>query len=135
MSPSEVDFSERDDSRERVRAQTRNRQGGMVGKYTDLVDAYKSLNGAEDAGFKRIRRSISNTSTRRILRHGIGVLESLDAILVPGGFGDRGIEGKIAAVTYARENKISIWHSPWLAAGDDRVCAQCLRDGGAHQPR
>jgi CTP synthase len=81
---------------------------GMVGKYTDLVDAYKSLNEAlGHAGLHtNTQVDIEYIDAEDLESQGIGVLQSLDAILVPGGFGDRGIEGKIAAVQYAREHKI-----------------------------
>ena len=81
---------------------------GMVGKYIELVDAYKSLNEAlTHAGISnRAKVNILYLDAEDIERDGPGVLESLDAILVPGGFGDRGTEGKIAAIRYARENKV-----------------------------
>ncbi|MEP1469902.1 MAG: CTP synthase [Halieaceae bacterium] len=80
----------------------------MVGKYMDLLDAYKSLNEALDhAGLQtRAKVSIEHIDAEEIERNGTGVLEGVDAILVPGGFGDRGVEGKITAVQYARENNI-----------------------------
>ena len=81
---------------------------GMVGKYIELVDAYKSLNKALiHAGISnRAKVNILYLDAEDIEREGTGVLENLDAILVPGGFGDRGTEGKIAAIRYARENKV-----------------------------
>lgn len=81
---------------------------GMVGKYIDLVDAYKSLNEAlVHAGIATHSKvNIEYIDSEDIERDGIGRLEKLDAILVPGGFGDRGTEGKIAAIRYARENKV-----------------------------
>ncbi len=81
---------------------------GMVGKYIELVDAYKSLNEALiHAGISnRAKVNILYLDAEDIEREGTGVLANLDAILVPGGFGDRGTEGKIAAIRYARENKV-----------------------------
>ena len=81
---------------------------GMVGKYIELVDAYKSLNEALiHAGISnRAKVNILYLDAEDIERDGTGVLENLDGILVPGGFGDRGTEGKIAAIRYARENKV-----------------------------
>jgi CTP synthase len=81
---------------------------GMVGKYIDLADAYKSLNEAlMHAGIAtRARVNIRYIDAEEIEREGTGALESVDAVLVPGGFGDRGTEGKIAAIRYARENKV-----------------------------
>lgn len=81
---------------------------GMVGKYVDLTESYKSLNEAlSHAGAQnRTRVSIRYIDSASLENGDTSALEGLDAILVPGGFGDRGIEGKIAAVQYARENKI-----------------------------
>jgi CTP synthase len=81
---------------------------GMVGKYTDLADAYKSLNEAlMHAGIStRTRVNIHYIDAEDIERDGTDVLKTLDGILVPGGFGDRGTEGKIAAIRYARENRV-----------------------------
>ncbi|MFT4613616.1 MAG: CTP synthase [Bacteroidia bacterium] len=80
----------------------------MVGKYMDLLDAYKSLNEAlAHAGFQtHTQVKIEHIDAEDIERDGTAVLEGVDAILVPGGFGDRGVEGKITAVRYARENQI-----------------------------
>jgi len=80
----------------------------MVGKYMDLLDAYKSLNEAvKHAGLQTgTKVSVDYVDAEDIERDGTGVLEGVDAILVPGGFGDRGVEGKITAVQYARENNI-----------------------------
>jgi CTP synthase len=80
----------------------------MVGKYMDLVDSYKSLNEAlVHAGVRtRSRVIIEYIDSEKLEREGTGVLKGADAILVPGGFGIRGIEGKIATARYAREHKI-----------------------------
>jgi CTP synthase len=80
----------------------------MVGKYMDLLDAYKSLNEALSAAgiHSRTRLDMRYIDSERIEREGAGLLEGVDAILVPGGFGERGIEGKISAVRYAREHGI-----------------------------
>ena len=80
----------------------------MVGKYMDLLDAYKSLNEAlKHAGIQtRSRVNIQHIDAEQIEEEGTGLLEGADAILVPGGFGERGIEGKISAVRYARENGV-----------------------------
>ena len=80
----------------------------MVGKYVDLLDAYKSLNEAlKHAGLKNLTRvKVEYIDAEEIERKGTGLLAGVDAILVPGGFGDRGVEGKITAVRYARENRI-----------------------------
>ena len=80
----------------------------IVGKYVDHSDAYKSLNEALiHAGIRtRTKVNIVYIDSELIEEEGVGRLKGLDAILVPGGFGERGVEGKIATVKYARENKI-----------------------------
>ncbi|KAG1653999.1 CTP synthase [Nymphon striatum] len=80
----------------------------MVGKYTDLTESYKSLNEAlSHAGIQTHSKvKIQYVDSEKIETHGVEVLEGADAILVPGGFGRRGVEGKITAIQYARENKI-----------------------------
>ena len=80
----------------------------MVGKYIDLRDAYISLTEALlHGGIKTLTKvNIHYIESQDIERKGIGLLEGMDGIVVPGGFGDRGIEGKISTVQYARENNI-----------------------------
>ncbi len=80
----------------------------MVGKYVDLTDSYKSLSEAlTHAGIKtRTKVKIHYLDSEEIEKDGVGMLANMDAILVPGGFGKRGTEGKIAAVKFARENKV-----------------------------
>jgi CTP synthase len=80
----------------------------IVGKYVDHTDAYKSLNEALiHAGIRtRNKVKIHYIDSEMIEDEGVGALKNIDAILVPGGFGERGVEGKIATVKYARENKI-----------------------------
>ncbi len=81
---------------------------GMVGKYVDLTESYKSLTEAlRHAGIHTESRvNIEYVDSEEIEAHGTHALEKYDAILVPGGFGKRGVEGKILAARYARENKI-----------------------------
>lgn len=81
---------------------------GVVGKYTELSDAYKSINEAlTHAGIHtQTRVEIVYLDANLIETHGATLLENVDAILVPGGFGERGIEGKISAIQYAREHKV-----------------------------
>jgi CTP synthase len=81
---------------------------GMVGKYVDLTESYKSLNESlTHAGIHNNARVKIRYIDSVVLESGnMKSLDGLDAILVPGGFGDRGIEGKILAIKYARENKI-----------------------------
>lgn len=81
----------------------------MVGKYLDHSDAYKSLNEAmRHAGIpNNVKVKIKNIDSESLEKgQGISQLTDIDAILVPGGFGGRGFEGKINAVKYARENKV-----------------------------
>ncbi len=80
----------------------------MVGKYVELLDAYKSLNEAlEHAGtFNRVRVHIDRVDSELLETGSLGIIREADAILVPGGFGVRGIEGKISAVKYAREQGV-----------------------------
>ena len=80
----------------------------MVGKYVDLRDSYISLSEALLHGgiHTRTRVNICYIEAQDIERDGTGCLDGMDGIVVPGGFGDRGIEGKIQAVRYARENGI-----------------------------
>jgi CTP synthase len=80
----------------------------MVGKYVNLKDAYISLTEAlMHAGLRtRTRVNLEFVEATDVEKHGTGRLDSMDAILVPGGFGERGIEGKIQAVRYAREHGV-----------------------------
>jgi CTP synthase len=80
----------------------------MVGKYMELLDAYKSLIEAlKHAGLRnRTKVKIRYVDSETIIDEGTKQLEDVDAILVPGGFGNRGVEGKIQTVKYARENKV-----------------------------
>ncbi len=80
----------------------------FVGKYVDLADSYKSLNEAlTHAGIHtRSKVNIHYVDAEEIERDGMGALEKMDAILVPGGFGKRGTEGKIRAIRFARENGV-----------------------------
>ena len=80
----------------------------MVGKYVDLSDSYKSLNEAlKHAGLKNSARvNIEYIDSETIQPENVAQLAKFDAVLVPGGFGARGVEGKICAAKFARENKI-----------------------------
>ncbi len=80
----------------------------MVGKYVDLSDSYKSLNEAlRHAGMKNhVKVKISYIDSETITPESVQQLAKFDAVLVPGGFGKRGIEGKITAARFARENKV-----------------------------
>ncbi|MES2673482.1 MAG: CTP synthase [Pseudomonadota bacterium] len=80
----------------------------MVGKYMDLLDAYKSLIEAiTHAGIHtHTKVNMNYIDAERVEKEGVEILKGADAILVPGGFGERGVEGKLMAVQYARENKV-----------------------------
>jgi CTP synthase len=81
---------------------------GMVGKYMHLTEAYKSLSEAlAHAGVhSRTKVEVVYIDSQEIERDGTAALDSVDAVLVPGGFGERGIEGKIQAARYARERRV-----------------------------
>jgi CTP synthase len=80
----------------------------MVGKYVDLTDSYKSVNEAlRHAGMKNhVRVKIEHVDSETIDSASVNQLAKYDAILVPGGFGKRGIEGKISTARFAREQKV-----------------------------
>jgi CTP synthase len=80
----------------------------VVGKYVELKDAYKSIAEAlTHAGIaNNARVNVKWIDSERIEKEGVGLLAGMHGVLIPGGFGDRGIEGKIAAVRCAREKKI-----------------------------
>ncbi len=80
----------------------------MVGKYTYLTESYKSLSEAlVHAGIHtRTKVNIRYVDSEVIEREGVDCLRTMDAVLVPGGFGERGIEGKALAAQYAREHKV-----------------------------
>jgi len=80
----------------------------MVGKYMDLTEAYKSLiESLKHAGLQnRLTVRINFIDAQDIEKKGVGLLDSSNAILVPGGFGERGVEGKILAAEYARTNEV-----------------------------
>ena len=107
----------------------------MVGKYVDLTESYKSLSEAlTHAGIhKRAKVNIRYVDSEQIEREGTQLLAGMDAILVPGGFGERGIEGKILAAQYAREAKV-----PYLGIclGMQVAVIECARNlatlRGAH---
>ncbi len=81
---------------------------GMVGKYVEHADAYKSLTEATVHGGlrQRIRVNVRKIESGGLDTGDLSALEGLDAIVVPGGFGERGFEGKVRAIRHARENNI-----------------------------
>ena len=107
----------------------------FVGKYLELLDAYKSLIEAlTHAGIQtRTKIDIRYLDAETLEREGVGLLEDADAILVPGGFGERGFEGKILAAGHARERKIpylGICYGMHAAVID--VARNCADLKGAH---
>ena len=99
----------------------------MVGKYMQVKDSYISLTESlQHAGVKtRTRVNVRYIDATDIERDGTGCLQGVDAVLVPGGFGERGIEGKIQTVRWARENKV-----PFLGIclGMQVACIEYARD-------
>ena len=104
----EADLSEWQRVVEALHNPARTARVAIVGKYLDTPDAYKSLVEAlAHAGIRtRTRVEIDYLDAETIERDGTGVLQDVNAILVPGGFGERGIEGKIGAARYARNNDV-----------------------------
>ncbi len=103
-----ADLSEWQDVVDAQAVKTMTVKVAVVGKYTDLSDAYKSINEALiHAGIHtQTRVEIVYIDAYLVETHGTKLLENVDAILVPGGFGERGVEGKISSIQYARENNI-----------------------------
>ena len=87
---------------------TKNISIALVGKYVDLTESYKSLSEALiHAGIHTsVGIKIHYVDSESIETNGVGALIGMDAILVPGGFGKRGVEGKMLAINYARVNKV-----------------------------
>ena len=108
LETSEIDLSEWDAVVEGLENATQEVHVAMVGKYVDLADSYKSLNEALiHAGIKTgTRVKIGYFDSEDIERDGTDCLLGADAVLVPGGFGGRGIEGKIQAARFARTNGV-----------------------------
>jgi CTP synthase len=106
------DLSEWEGLAKKIRTPDQTATIGIVGKYVDLTDSYKSLNEAlRHGGYANntdVRLSFIDSEELE-KTNDLSRLERVDAILVPGGFGERGVEGKIAAIRYARENKIPFY--------------------------
>jgi len=104
----EADLSQWEALVESANNPTGNVKIALVGKYVELTESYKSLSEALiHAGIHtRTKIDLRYVDSEQIEREGTGMLDDVDAILVPGGFGTRGIEGKIQAVQLARENKV-----------------------------
>jgi len=103
-----ADLSDWEDVSERRARSEREVTVVMVGKYVEHADAYKSLNEALLSGGlpDRVRVRIRPVDSEQIEQQGLEALDGAHAILVPGGFGERGFEGKIAAIRHAREHGI-----------------------------
>ena len=102
----------------------------MVGKYMDLSDAYKSLNEALiHAGIRTFTQvNVEFIDSVNVEADGVSLLEGADAILVPGGFGERGFEGKVLAAGFAREKNIpylgicyGLLQRLWISQGIKRI--------------
>jgi CTP synthase len=108
LSPPEADLSEWQMVIDANAVKTMTIKIALVGKYVELTDAYKSINEALiHAGIhSQTKVEIVYIDAELIEKHGSSLLECVDAILVPGGFGERGIEGMIKSIQFARENKI-----------------------------
>ncbi len=108
MEAAESDLSEWDAVVDGLESATRRVRIAMVGKYVDLAESYKSLSEAlVHAGIHTgTRVDIQYVDSEEIESTGPGCLDGLDAILVPGGFGRRGVDGKIEAARHARENRV-----------------------------
>ena len=108
LEAAQSDLSEWDAVVHGIESASRQVRIAMVGKYVELAESYKSLSEAlVHAGFHTgTRVEIRYIDSEEIEDAGAGCLEGVDAVLVPGGFGKRGIDGKIRAVRYARENKV-----------------------------
>jgi CTP synthase len=102
------DLSVWDDLVERLDNPLKTVRVAMVGKYVDLTESYKSLTEAlHHAGLHtRSKVQIEYIDSESIEQQGAALLEGFDAILVPGGFGKRGVEGKIKAIEFARVNRV-----------------------------
>jgi len=108
LTPKPADLSEWTNVVAMQKVQSKTVKVAIVGKYIELSDAYKSINEALiHAGIHtETKVEIVYLDAELIEKHGNEVLDSVDAILVPGGFGERGVEGKIRTIQYARENKV-----------------------------
>lgn len=108
MEAPEPDLSEWEAICQKIRAPEQKVRIAMVGKYVELVDAYKSINESLIHGgmANDVRVQIEYVDAESLNEGDLSALNGVHGVLVPGGFGERGTEGKINAVCYARENKI-----------------------------
>lgn len=96
------------DMLKRIRATTQEVEIAVVGKYIELHDAYKSIyESLSHAGIaSKVHIKLRKLAAEDVHDEGVRLLEGADGVLIPGGFGERGIEGKIAAIRWARENGV-----------------------------
>ena len=103
---------------------------GVVGKYIDLKDAYKSLHEAlyHACFHNNLKLKINYIDSEDLEKQSAKeLLSGCDGILVPGGFGNRGFEGKIAAIRYAREKNVPFfWNMLGASDGSCRICKECM---------
>jgi CTP synthase len=113
----------------RITAPKRKVTVGFIGKYVQLVESYKSLNEALLHGgiANDCKVEIKHIDSEELEKHGTGALAGYDGILVAPGFGARGTEGKIAAVRYARENRIPFFG---ICFGMQLACVEFARHVG-----
>jgi len=111
----------------------------IVGKYTGLRDSYLSLYQALDHGGvgNSLRVNLNWIEAEELEKEAyLRRLKDQDGILVPGGFGQRGVEGKIKAVKYARVKEGSVlWHLFGHAVCNHRICPKCCSPEKGSQPR
>jgi CTP synthase len=102
---------------------------GFIGKYVQLIESYKSLNEALLHGgiANDCKVEIKHIDSEELEKHGVGALAGYDGILVAPGFGARGTEGKIAAVRYARENRVPFFG---ICFGMQLACIEFARHAG-----
>jgi len=102
---------------------------GFIGKYVQLIESYKSLNEALLHGgiANDCKVEIKHIDSEDLEKHGVGALSGYDGILVAPGFGARGTEGKIAAVRYARENRVPFFG---ICFGMQLACIEFARHAG-----
>jgi CTP synthase len=123
-----ADMSRWDDIMQRVSAPQGEVNIAIVGKYTGMGDVYKSLEEAlQHAGIQhRVKVKVNWVDAKGFESTDVAKkLSGMDAVLVPGGFGERGVEGKIAAIRYARENNVPYFG---ICFGMQTACIEIARD-------
>jgi len=104
----EADLSDWEAVLQEIKTARRTCEIALVGKYIELDDAYKSIyeSLAHSGIANRVRVRVRKVKAEDVVDRGVELLEGVDGVLVPGGFGERGLEGKIAAIRWARENRV-----------------------------